>query len=119
LRRWWTAADAWRVAGRAQRVVEHLAGYVPVDTFHIHGQQTLRENIAEQGGLTIADHAFEKSLEGKPRPPDIDGFTPEQRFFLGFAQGWRNLTRPQALRLRTLTDPHSPPRWRVNGSVSN
>ena len=119
LRDWWTATDARRFTERAQRVVAQFAGYVAVDTFHINGQLTLGENIADQGGLTIAYHAFEKSLEGKPRPPDIDGFTPEQRFFLGFAQGWRNLTRPQALRLRTLTDPHSPPRWRVNGSVSN
>ena len=119
LRDWWTANDARRFTDRAQRGVAQFNGYVAVDTFHINGQLTLGENIADLGGLTIAYYAFEKSLEGKQRPPAIDGFTAEQRFFLGFAQGWRNLTRPEAIRLRTLTDPHSPPRWRVNGSVSN
>ncbi len=119
LRDWWTANDARRFTDRAQRVVAQFNGYVAVDTFHINGQLTLGENIADLGGLTIAYYAFEKSLQGKPRPPAIDGFTAEQRFLLGFAQGWRNLTRPEAIRLRTLTDPHSPPRWRVNGSVSN
>jgi putative endopeptidase len=58
-------------------------------------------------------------MEGKPRPPLIDGFTPEQRFFLSFAQNWRRNTRPEALRLMLATDPHSPPRFRVNGPVSN
>ncbi len=119
LREWWTADDAQRFAARAKRMVTQYAGYVAVDTFHVNGELTLGENIADLGGLTIAYYAFEKSLEGKPHPPDIDGFTAEQRLFLGFAQGWRNLSRPEALRLRTLTDPHSPPRWRVNGPVSD
>jgi len=119
LRDWWTAEDARRFTERAQRVVAQFNGYVAVDTFHVNGQLTLGENIADLGGLTIAYYAFEQSLAGKPRPRDIDGFTPEQRFFLAFAQGWRNRMRPETLRLRTLTDPHSPPRWRVNGPTSN
>jgi hypothetical protein len=77
------------------------------------------ENIADLGGLKIAYLAFQKSLEGKPRPPAIDGFTPEQRFFLSFAQNWRRSTRPEALRLMLATDPHSPPRFRVLGPISN
>ena len=119
LRDWWTAEDARRFTERAQRVVAQFNGYVAVDTFHVNGQLTLGENIADLGGLTIAYYAFEQSLAGKPRPRDIDGFTPEQRFFLAFAQGWRNRTRPETLRLRTLTDPHSPPHGRVNGPTSN
>ena len=119
LREWWTAEDAKRFTARAQRVVAQFNGYLAVDTFHVNGALTLGENIADLGGLTVAYYAYEKSLEGKPRPPDIDGFTPEQRLFIGFAQEWRNVTRPESVRLRTLTDPHSPPRWRVNGPLSN
>ena len=119
LRDWWTAEDARRFTERAQRVINEYSAYIAVDTFHVNGALTVGENIADIGGLVIAHAAFEHSLEGKPRPPDIDGFTAEQRFFLGFGQLWRNLTRPEMVRLRTLTDPHSPPMWRVNGPVSN
>ena len=119
LRDWWTADDAKRFTERAQRVVSQFNGYLAVDTFHVNGALTLGENIADLGGLTVAYYAYETSLEGKPRPPDIGGFTTEQRLFIGFAQGWRNLIRPESIRLRTLTDPHSPPHWRVNGPVSN
>jgi predicted metalloendopeptidase len=119
LRDWWTAEDGRRFTERAQRVVGQFNGYVAVDTLHVNGALTLGENLADFGGLTIAYDAFERSLAGKPRPPDIDGFTPEQRFFLGFGQGWRSVTRPQTVRLRTLTNPHAPAQWRVNGPVSN
>jgi putative endopeptidase len=119
LRDWWTAADARRFTARADRVVTQYNGYIAVDTLHVNGALTLGENLADIGGLEIAYDAFERSLAGKPRPGNVDGFTPEQRFFLAFAQGWRSLLRPETLRLRTLTNPHSPPHWRVNGSVSN
>jgi putative endopeptidase len=79
----------------------------------------LGENIADLGGLKIAYLALQKALEGKPRPPLVDGLTPEQRFFLAFAQGWRRNSRPEILRLMLATDPHSPPRFRVMGPVSN
>ena len=118
LREWWTADDAKRFKDRAQKVVEQYNGYVAVDTLHVNGQLTLGENIADLGGVTIAYWAYERSLEGKPRTV-IDGLTPEQRFFLGFAQGWRRKVRPESERLRTLTDPHSPARWRVDGPLSN
>ena len=119
LRDWWTAEDGPRFAERARRVVAQFNGYIAIDTLHVNGELTLGENIADLGGLAIAFDAFERSLAGKPRPPAIDGFTPEQRFFLSAAQGWRSLTRPETVRLRTLTNPHSPPQWRVNGPVSN
>jgi predicted metalloendopeptidase len=118
LRDWWTADDASRFTERAKSVVARYDTYVAVDTFHVNGQLTLGENLADIGGLEIAYDAFQRSLAGRPRPADIDGFTAEQRFFLGFAQGWRSLMRPETLKLRTLTNPHSPPQWRVNGSVS-
>ena len=108
-----------RFADRARRVVAQFNGYIAVDTLHVNGELTLGENIADLGGLAIAFDAFQRSLAGKPRPPAIDGFTPEQRFFIAAGQTWRNLTRPETARLRALTDPHSPPRWRVNGPMSN
>jgi putative endopeptidase len=77
------------------------------------------ENIADLGGLKIAYLALQKALDGKPRPEKIDGFTPEQRFFLAFAQGWRRNTRPEMVRQSIVTDPHSPARFRVLGPISN
>jgi putative endopeptidase len=119
LRDWWTAEDTKRFEERAQRVVGQYNSYLAVDTFHVNGKLTLGENIADLGGITIAYYAYQKSLEGKPRPPAVDGFTPEQRLFLGFAQAWRRKFRPETMRLRAQTDPHSPSRWRVNGPLSN
>ena len=77
------------------------------------------ENIADLGGLKIAYLALQKALQGKTLPAKIDGYTPEQRFFLAFAQGWRNNRRPELTRLLIATDPHSPPRFRVLGPLSN
>jgi predicted metalloendopeptidase len=119
LKEWWTADDAKKFKERAQRVVDEYDGFVAVDTLHVNGELTLGENIADLGGITIAYYAYQRSLRGKPRPPDIGGFTPEQRFFLGYAQAWRNKLRPEILRLRTLTDEHSPPFYRVIGALSN
>jgi putative endopeptidase len=88
------------------------------DTLHVNGKLTLGENIADLGGLAVAYAAMQKALAGKPRKP-IDGFTPEQRFFLAYARIWRAMDRPEGLRTRVLTDPHSPAHWRVNGPLSN
>ena len=74
---------------------------------------------ADLGGLTIAYAAYEKSLQGKPRPKDINGFTPEQRFFLGWAQVWAQNIRPEAARLQVATNPHPLGRFRVDGPLSN
>ncbi len=119
LKSWWTDSDEKNYASRGALVESQYNDYVGVETLHINGKLTLGENIADIGGLKIAYYAFQKSLEGKPRPKDIDGFTPEQRFFLAFAQNWRRNTQPEALRLLIQTDPHSPPRYRVLGSVAN
>ena len=108
-----------RVQGRADRVASQFDAYTVLDSAHVNGKLTLGENIADLGGLTIAYAALEKALAGKPRTK-IDGFTPEQRFFLAWAQVWRTQhdARRQA-RLRLATDPHSPGLWRVNGPLSN
>ncbi|HUL45096.1 MAG TPA: M13 family metallopeptidase [Bacteroidota bacterium] len=118
LKNWWTQEDSAKYATRTRLVQQQFDGYVAVDTIHVNGRLTLGENIADLGGLTVAYAAMEKALEGKSRDK-IDGFTPEQRFFLSFAQIWRQNIRPEAQRLRILTDPHSPGRFRCIGPLSN
>ena len=118
LKDWWTADDAAKFKDKAQKVVDQYNSYVAVDTLHVNGRLTLGENIADIGGLTIAFHAWQRSLKGKPAPV-IDGFTGEQRFFLGYASEWRRKLRPESMRTAALTDPHSPAEWRVNGVVSD
>jgi len=118
LRDWWTSADAKNFQARASLVATQFDTYSPVEGVHVNGKLTLGENIADLGGLKIAYLAFEKAMQGKPRKL-IDGFTPEQRFFLAFAQIWRSNARPETLRLRVATDPHSPDRFRVVGPLSN
>jgi putative endopeptidase len=120
LRDWWTKADADKYTVQAQRVVDQFNAYTVVDsTTHVNGKLTLGENIGDLGGLTIAYAAMEKALEKNGRPGKIDGFTPEQRFFLGWAQAWRTLQRDEAVKAQVNTNPHSPAKWRVNGPLSN
>jgi putative endopeptidase len=119
LRDWWTPEDAAKYKTAAQRVVDQFNGYTVVDSAsHVNGRLTLGENIADLGGLTVAYYAMEKALAGKARPK-IDGFTPEQRFFLAWAQVWRGITRPEAELQSLKTNPHSPGKWRTNGPLSN
>jgi putative endopeptidase len=119
LRQWFTDADLKKFQARTKVVADQFDSYTVLDSMHVNGKLTLGENIADLGGLTVAYAAFEKSLEGKPRPANIDGFTPEQRFFLAWAQVWRSNTRPELMRLRVNTNPHSPEIWRTNGPLSN
>ena len=120
LRDWWTADDAQRFKDRAGRVAAQFDAYTMVDgATHVNGRLTLGENIADLGGLKVAYAAFEKSLAGKPRPPAIDGFTPEQRFFLAWAQIWRAKATDQYLRNQVVVDPHAPANWRGMGPLSN
>ena len=118
LKDWWTEEDGKRFEALADRIAKQYDGYVAIDTLHVNGKLTLGENIADRGGITIAYYAYMKSLEGKPREIK-EGFTPEQRFFLGLAQAWRRKMRPERLRMLTNTDPHSPPNWRVLGPLAN
>jgi putative endopeptidase len=119
LRDWWTPGDSERFKARAARVIDQFSGYTAVDTMHLNGRLTTGENIADLGGLAVAYQAYEHSLAGKPRPANLDGFTPEQRFFLAYAQVWRELVRPEQARVWATTDPHSPGRWRTIGPLSN
>ncbi len=120
LRDWWTTADADKYNTQAQRVVDQFNAYTIVDSAtHVNGKLTLGENIGDLGGLKIAYLAMEKALAKKGRPAKIDGFTPEQRFFLGWAQAWRTLQRDEAAKSQVNRDPHAPAKWRVNGPLSN
>jgi putative endopeptidase len=119
LKEWWTEADAKEYTARADRVATQFDNYIAVDSLRLNGRLTLGENIADLGGLRIAYAALQKAMAGKPRPAAIDGFTPEQRFFLAWAQVWQQQNRPENARVRVATDPHSSPKWRVNGPLSN
>jgi len=115
---WWTPESAKRFTERANGIVRQFGAYVAVDKLHVNGELTEGENIADLGGLKLSYTAFERTIAGKPRVI-VDGFTPEQRFFLSFASIWRTNQRPEAMRLQVNTDPHSPASFRVNGPLSN
>ncbi len=119
LKSWWTKDDRAKFEERASCVADQFSGYEIQPNLNINGRLTLGENIADLGGLKMSYAAYQKSLEGKPRPADIDGFTPEQRFFLGYAQVWATKSTPEAERQQVLTDPHSNARYRVDGPLSN
>ena len=119
LREWWQPEDARRYTERAAQIAEQYSGYVVMDGLKINGRLTLGENIADLGGLKISYEALCKTLKDRPAGEKIQGFTPRQRYFLSFAQIWRGKIRPEALRLRLLTDPHSPARFRVLGPLYN
>ena len=119
LRDWWTPADSAHFAQAAELVVQQFNAYVQVDTVHVNGRLTLGENIADYGGVLTGYDALERALQRDGRPGVIDGYTPEQRYFLGYAQSWRVHNRDARLRTRLTVDPHAPERWRVNGPLSN
>ena len=118
LRDWWTDEDAKAFEQRADCVVNQYNGYSPLPDVNLNGKLTLGENTADNGGLRVAYMALMDTLGGK-QPPKIDGFSAEQRFFLGWAQVWCNNVTEEASRLRVQTDAHSPGEFRVNGVVSN
>ncbi|OYV65072.1 MAG: hypothetical protein B7Z72_12550, partial [Gemmatimonadetes bacterium 21-71-4] len=111
--------DAVKYNAQAAKVVQQFDGYLQVDTFHVNGKLTLGENIADYGGALAGYDALEAALRRDGRPGLLDGFTPEQRYFIAFAQSFRAHARPEELRSRVTVDPHSPERWRVNGPLSD
>ncbi|PCJ89795.1 MAG: peptidase M13 [Flavobacteriales bacterium] len=115
---WWTDQDKENFMEKAQLIVEQFNNYEALDSLFVNGQLTLGENIADLGGVSISFAAYQRSLEGKEQQA-IDGFTPEQRFFIAYGQVWKNNYRPEALRQLVLTNPHSPSHFRVIGPLSN
>jgi putative endopeptidase len=118
LKNWWTPEDSTRFVQKANLVVRQYNDYLAIDTFHVNGKLTLGENIADIGGLSIAYSAFKKTAQGKDSIR-IDGLTPDQRFFMAFAQMWRTKSRPETERAQVLTDEHSTNQFRVNGPASD
>lgn len=122
LRDWWTADDAKEFEKRASCIADEYSNFVSVDDLKLNGRLTLGENTADNGGARIALAALLNMLgqdkSGKEMEK-IDGYTPEQRFFLGFGRVWCQKIRPESARMRINVDPHSPGRYRVNGTVQN
>ncbi|HVT17104.1 MAG TPA: M13 family metallopeptidase [Thermoanaerobaculia bacterium] len=114
---WWSPADAAEFQRRATCLADEYSSF-PAGGLKVNGRLTLGENTADNGGLRVAYMAYEDSQAGKPRQA-LDGFSPEQRLFLGFAQVWCESSTPEGERLRVLTNPHSPGRYRTNGTVVN
>ena len=116
---WWTPADYKTFQTRAQCVVEQFNGYTIDGGMHHNGKLVLGESIGDLGGLRLAYLALQKSMEGKPRPANVDGFTPEQQFFIAWGQTRGDEIRPETQRQMVLTDPHPIGKYRVIGPMSN
>lgn len=118
LKDWWTKEDAAKFNKKAQMVVDQYNKFTLLNNQHVNGSLTLGENLADIGGLAIAYQAFKNTEQGKSNVK-INGYTPDQRFFLSWAQVWRSKNRDENARMRLSTDPHSPAMYRVNGPLSN
>src|SRR3712207_706435 len=112
-------ADLKNFESRSECVVNQFSAFEVEPGLNMTGKLVSGESIADLGGLTVAYAAFKKSMEGKARPAAIDGFTPEQLFFLGWAQVWAEKYTPESARLQVKSDPHPLSRFRVNGPLSN
>jgi putative endopeptidase len=118
LRNWWTDADRKEFVERAQCVIDQYSGYTIVDDIKINGKLTNGEDIADLGGTLLAYLAWKEDTKNQKLGP-LDGFTPEQRFFIGYGQSWCTNDREENMRMRATVDPHSPEKYRANGVVSN
>lgn len=118
LRNWWTENDQNEFVKRSDQLVKQYDQYQPLPGINLNGKFTLGENIGDLGGLSVAYTAYKLSLGGQ-KSPSMDGFTGEQRFFIGWGQVWRRKYREAEMRKRIKTDPHSPSQYRCNGIVSN
>jgi len=115
---WWDEEDSIKFKARSQQLIDLYNGFTILDTLHVNGQLTIGENIADFGGIAIAYDAFKMTRQGQGNEK-IDGYTPDQRFFISFAQIWRWKIKEETQRLRAAVDPHSPPIYRVNGPLMN
>ncbi len=116
---WWTKEDREKFEAKTKIVVRQFDEYEPLPDVHVQGKLTLGENIADLGGLTLAYYALQKYYKKNGGRKNIAGFTPEQRFYLGWAQVWASNTRPEYVKQQVTSDPHSPSQYRVNGPMSN
>jgi putative endopeptidase len=116
---WWTPEDKKKFEAKTKVVEKQFDNYTVLDSVHVNGKLTLGENIADLGGIAVAYDALQIALERKGRPGDIDGFTPEQRFFISYGAAWRGKYRDDALLNLVKTDPHSPPNLRAIAPLSN
>ncbi|MFY7965961.1 MAG: M13 family metallopeptidase [Chitinophagaceae bacterium] len=112
MQNWWTKEDEAKFKGKGKAVISLYDGFTVLDSLHVKGALTLGENIADIGGIAIAYEAFKMTKQGQDTTK-IDGFTPDQRFFISYAQIWRNKQKEESIRQRINTDPHSPPMYRV------
>lgn len=115
---WWTKEDHEKFAAKSKALIDQYNAYEPIPGYRINGALTLGENIADNSGLAMAYKAYHLSL-GNKEAPVIDGFSGDQRFYLSFAQSWRDLLRDEQQIVDLKSDPHSPDKFRVNGSVVN
>jgi len=118
IKEWWTKEDGEKFQERADKLTAQYDGYNAIENFNVDGKLTIGENIADLGGLTVSYNAFKKTEQYK-KGEMIDGFTPSQRFFLSWAQVWKNNIRDENLKLRLKTDVHSPGKYRVLGPLAN
>ena len=118
LKNWWGAADSAKFVAKSKQVIDLYNSYVIVDNVHVNGALTTGENIADIGGIAIAYDAFKMTKQGQDTTR-IDGFTPDQRFFISLGQIWREKYKPEAQRFYANIDPHSPGMFRVNGPLSS
>ena len=118
LKNWWSHKDSLEFVARTKNIINQFNAYTMLDTLHINGALTTGENSADLGGINLAYDAFKLTKEGQDTTK-IDGFTPDQRFFISYAQVWRSKQKPETIRTRINEDPHSPPMYRVNGPLSN
>ncbi|WP_342647910.1 M13 family metallopeptidase [Mucilaginibacter sp. CSA2-8R] len=118
LKDWWTKEDAVKFSKKVKLIIDEYNSYTVLNNLHVNGQLTQGENLADIGGLAIAYQAFKRTKQGKSTDK-IDGLTPDQRFFLAFAQAWQIKERDEETRTRITTDPHSPEMYRTNGPLSN
>lgn len=118
LKNWWGEQDYEKFKAKSQQVVKLYNGFTMLDSMHVNGSLTTGENMADIGGIAIAYTAFKMTKQGQSNTK-IDGFTPDQRFFIALAQIWRSKLKEQAIRMRLQLDPHSPAMYRVNGPLMN
>ena len=118
LKNWWGKDDSVKFVAKTKQVIDLYNNYVIIDSVRVNGALTTGENIGDMGGVAIAYDAFKMTKQGQDTAK-IDGFTPDQRFFISLGQIWREKYKPEAQRLYANIDPHSPGMYRVNGPLSN